>query len=203
MTEAAKCPDCRRPMRGVFARARTGYLLALDQCAQCGGIWFDRWELFPLDHEEVPRLDRIDTERLRDPVESRPLGDCPRCEVQLREFHDANLPPDAKVARCYVCEGMWLQRGQLRAVKSGPREGSKALRHAGARSRDVKPEDAMLVELAKAYSADAKWSNVKELDAATYEMEEAPPGLEDIGEAAKSTLPWIVLKVLFRMLLRR
>ncbi len=203
MTEAAKCPECRRLMRDVSARARTGYLLALDQCGECGGVWFDRWELFPLDNQEVMRLDPIDTGRLHEPVEARPVGDCPRCEVQLREFRDANLPPDAEVARCYVCEGMWLQRGQLRAVKSGPQQGSKARRRAATKPKDAKPEDAMLVELAKAYSADAKWSNVKELDAATYEMEEAPPGLEDLGDAVKSTLPWIALQVLFRLLLRR
>ena len=45
----APCPHCAVTMREVTAHARTGYGLLLDQCPRCGGIWCDRWELFPLD----------------------------------------------------------------------------------------------------------------------------------------------------------
>ncbi len=190
----AECPDCRLPMRDVSARARTGYLLALDQCERCGGVWFDRWELFPLHHAEVERLDPVDGKRLHQPAESGALGNCPRCDVGMREFRDANLPDDARIGRCHVCEGMWLQSGQLRIVKR------EAVRSTPLPS---KPEDAIVVELAKAYADDAKWSNVEQLDAATYETEEPPPDFSTIGDALKSTVPWIALQVLFRMLLRR
>ncbi len=194
MTGPASCPDCGSAMREVGARARTGYMLALDQCEACGGVWFDRWELFPLHHAEVDRLDPVDLERLRDSVAETRLGDCPRCEVGLREFRDANLPPNAVVARCHVCEGMWLQRGQLRNVKRAA---------ASQPGRPRAAEDEVLVALAQSYASDADWSNVDELDAATYESEEPLPGMGDIGDAVKSTLPWIALQVLFRMLLRR
>jgi Zn-finger nucleic acid-binding protein len=180
-------------MREVSARARTGYLLALDQCDDCGGLWFDRWELFPLHHDEVDTLDPLDVSRFEQPVELAPLGLCPRCEVALKEFRDPNLPPDAEVARCRVCEGMWLQRGQLRKVKKVP----------PAADRGARGEDEALVALARSYAHEASWSNVRELDAATYETEEPPPGLDDVGDAVKSTLPWIALQVLFRLLLRR
>lgn len=192
---AVGCPDCRQPMREVSARARTGYLLALDQCHACGGLWFDRWELFPLHHAEVGRLDPVDSERLQAAVagDDRP-GDCPRCEVRLREFRDPNLPADARVARCHVCEGMWLQRGQLRAVK----------RPAPASPASGEPsEAAALMALARAYEGEADWSRVHSLDHATYESEEPPPDFGDVAGAVKSALPWLVLQLLFRLLLRR
>ncbi len=193
MTAAPDCPDCRRTMREVGARARSGYMIALDQCGDCGGIWFDRWELFPLHHDEVARLDPVDTAQLQRPVESRRPGDCPRCEVALREFRDANLPADARVARCFVCEGMWLQRGQLGLVK----------RAANRPPRLPAEEDRELQAVIEAYDATADWSRVADLDAATHETEEAPPSIDDLGAVIKSTLPWVILQVLFRLLLRR
>jgi Zn-finger nucleic acid-binding protein len=44
-----KCPDCARPLAGVYAEANYGRVLLLDQCATkrgCGGTWFDKWELY-------------------------------------------------------------------------------------------------------------------------------------------------------------
>jgi hypothetical protein len=88
---------------------------------------------------------------------------------------------------------MWLQRGQLRKVKKAPPSAATA----------PKAEDEALVALARSYANEASWSNVKELDAATYETAEPLPGFDDVGEVVKSTLPWIVLRVLFGLLLRR
>lgn len=193
MTDAVLCPDCHKPMRPVQARARTGYLIALDQCRSCGGIWFDRWELFPLRLDEVARLDSVDTESLDKAVADGDLGRCPRCDVELSRFVDANLPADARVARCRVCEGMWLQRGQLAVVKR------RALENA-----HPKPvEDAELRYLVEKYGNQADWAQVGELDGATYEVEEAAPQLSDLGEAASSSLPWSILGFLFHLLLKR
>lgn len=177
-------------MREVAARARSGYLIALDQCADCGGIWFDRWELFPLHHAEVSRLDPVDGERLCSAVDDRRPGNCPRCGVLLREFRDVNLPADAEVARCFVCEGMWLQRGQLRRIKRRAADGeADATRAADA--------------LATAYAAEVDWSQVRDLTAAAYETEASPPRVSDLGSALRSTVPWVVLQILFRLLLRK
>ena len=193
MSGVARCPDCRVQMREVSARARTGYLLALDQCGGCGGLWFDRWELFPLHHEEVVDLDTVDLTMLDRSVGNHASGDCPRCEVGLRDFRDSNLPSDARVARCHVCEGMWLQRGQLRIVK----------RAASDNARTGPVEDAELRALVETYGDKADWARVKHLDNATYEHEEAPPRVADIGQLVESSLPWLVLHALFRLLTRR
>ena len=43
-----QCPQCDVSMRQVTARANPGSLIQLDQCAECGDIWCDKWELFPI-----------------------------------------------------------------------------------------------------------------------------------------------------------
>lgn len=40
-----RCPQCDVSMNSVAVRANPGSLIELDQCAQCGGIWCDKWEL--------------------------------------------------------------------------------------------------------------------------------------------------------------
>ncbi len=194
MTATVPCPDCGTALAAVQAKARTGYLLALDQCGRCGGVWFDRWELFPLHHEEVARLDPLDGERLASEVAETTLGSCPRCEIDLRPFRDPNVPADARIARCAVCEGMWLQRGQLSLVKAA------ALNNAQP-AKEI--EDPELRRLVSAYGDAAGWDAIHDLDAATYEVEPAPPSLGDAGEAVARSLPWVVLGSALRLLLRR
>jgi len=184
------CPHCRQPLGEVTARARSGYLLALDQCRGCGGIWFDRWELFPLDHTEVARLESVDTERLMSEQPARRgAGQCPRCAVDLRPFRDPVLPPDARVERCFVCEGMWLQRGELSRVKASKIKAPAP--PATAEARQIRA-------LAEHYGEAAKWAKVADLDAATQTLEEAPPGGPELGEALRSAAPFLILQVLLR-----
>jgi len=55
-------------MREVSARANPGTLILLDQCGRCGGVWCDRWELFPIAPEEAPRVEPLDDAPLKNPV---------------------------------------------------------------------------------------------------------------------------------------
>jgi Zn-finger nucleic acid-binding protein len=188
---AALCPHCAIAMREVSARARSGYLMVLDQCPRCGGVWCDRWELFPLAPEEAERIDRVDDALLQAPtVAPTAPGRCPRCTAALQPFHDPMLPPDVRIERCRVCDGMWMNRGELARMKrrSPP---THAL-----------PADA-LARLASAYGTASSWSKVDNLDAATYRSD--PADADDQSEAGAllwSTAPWIVLRALLRLLLR-
>ena len=58
------CPQCEVPMKPVTARANPGSLIELDQCDHCGGIWCDKWELFPIQADEAARLEPADQELL-------------------------------------------------------------------------------------------------------------------------------------------
>lgn len=186
----ALCPHCAVAMREVAARARTGYLIALDQCAQCGGVWCDRWELFPLAPEEAQRIDTVDQAQLHAPTTpTRAPGRCPRCTAALQPFRDPTLPPDARIERCRVCDGMWMNRGELaRAKQRSPP--TRAL-----------PAEA-LAHIASAYGATATWSKVANLDAATYssDRDDSDDAL-DKPSLLWSSAPWIVLRALLRLLL--
>lgn len=187
----AACPYCLVPMREVSARARTGYLVLLDQCPRCGGVWCDRWELFPLAPEEAERIDAIDETRLGGPTTPvRAPGRCPRCTAPLQMFRDPLLPSDARIERCRVCDGMWMNRGELTRAKR---------RSAPTRA----PSAAAIAQLAGSVGAACTWSKVKNLDAATYACD--PDDEDDSDDAAAlawSTAPWMILRALLRILLR-
>lgn len=107
-------------MKEVTAHANPGQLIILDQCPKCGGIWCDKWELFPIQADEASRLERADDQRLREP---QPIDDkktlyCPRCTARLLAAKDPTLPPDLQLRRCLKCDGIWLNRGQFTRFKA-------------------------------------------------------------------------------------
>lgn len=184
----APCPHCGVTMDQVTAHARSGYCLLLDQCRRCGGIWCDRWELYPLDATEAARLDPVDERRLQAATEppSAP-GRCPRCSAPLRPFRDPALPADSRIERCPVCDGMWLNRGELQRAKR------RAAGEQPARAR----------HLAGALARTAAWAQVSNLDAATYDADE-PPSDDETSWLAwlRSAAPWVAVATLVRLLLR-
>ncbi len=178
-------------MHEVTAAARTGYLIVLDQCRRCGGVWCDRWELFPLTAAAAAALDPVDAAQLAAPNEAAAQpGQCPRCAIALRPFRDPLLPPDARIERCAVCEGMWLNRGELRRVKQ--------------RSASRPPlRDEVLEQLARSVGAEAKWAKVQDvgaaLHAADHPDQEEP---DNLRSALWSTGGWAALTWLLRFVLR-
>lgn len=106
-------------MAEVTARATPGSLIQIDQCGRCGGIWCDKWELFPLDADAAQKLDPVDEGLLRDkvPLTKKTLY-CPRCADELAVFADPILPKEIKLQRCRHCDGLWLNRGQFRRYKN-------------------------------------------------------------------------------------
>jgi Zn-finger nucleic acid-binding protein len=110
-------------MNRVTARADPGTLIQLDQCRKCGGIWCDKWELFPIDPDEAERVDRVDEALLTAPVKSRQRAlYCPRCTAPLQECKDPALPADLLFERCLRCEGIWLNRGEMTRYKAHQRK---------------------------------------------------------------------------------
>lgn len=113
-----RCPQCDVPMSEAVARANPGSLIQLDQCRRCGGIWCDKWELFPIDADEAERLDALDEKLLAAPTEqvSKTLY-CPRCTGKLARLKEPLLPPEIVLQRCSRCDGIWLNRGQMTRYK--------------------------------------------------------------------------------------
>jgi Zn-finger nucleic acid-binding protein len=110
-------------MNAVTARANPGSLIELDQCPRCGGIWCDKWELFPIRPDEAAKLEPVDQALLRAPTPGmkRTLY-CPRCTAQLVIPRNPMLGPDLQFRRCPKCDGIWLNRGQLTRYKMRQRQ---------------------------------------------------------------------------------
>ena len=182
------CPHCESALREVGARARSGYLLALDQCEKCGGIWCDRWELFPIAPSEAARLDPVDDDHLRTPVPiPEAPGRCPRCAVALYRFRDPLLPPDACIERCRVCEGMWLNRGELSRVKQRA-------------ASNERPRAADVDRIVEAYGRKAAWSKVDDITPAMLPADDE----DDVALRPLSwpSTAWLIVRSLLQLLLR-
>jgi Zn-finger nucleic acid-binding protein len=117
--EVVRCPQCEIPMKPVTARANPGSLIELDQCGQCGGIWCDKWELFPIEGDEAARLEPADEELLRVPLAlMKKVLFCPRCTARMSAIKEPSLGADVQFQRCFKCDAIWLNRGQFTRYKN-------------------------------------------------------------------------------------
>lgn len=111
--ETYRCPNDDGVLRRVSALSRLGQTIAIDQCDRCGGIWFDRFELFQVDEKEAVRLDSVDSQTLSYPIGEHKQPLCPKCGQPLTVFRDPNIPANIQILICSGCEGLWLNHGAL------------------------------------------------------------------------------------------
>jgi Zn-finger nucleic acid-binding protein len=174
----------------VTTRATPGTLIQLDQCRQCGGIWCDKWELFPLDAEEAATLDPVDEGLLRDPAQpAKKTLYCPRCADELAIFADPILPKDIELRRCRHCDGLWLNRGQFRRYKEY-QKGTRLKRMSGAKA---------VAKLPEVYADPKSWIVTGTNGIFAYPR--PPEESEDAVERSAKGAAKLVLQSLARMLL--
>jgi uncharacterized protein len=124
------CPACGEPMtRQDFAK------VAVDHCLTgCRGIWFDRGELQKLDHQLKGMSPALrDALSGTPPVEPRGPIDCPHCREQMDQL-EYEAQTTVTVDRCRSCEGIFLDAGELGAIRNRPLTGTE-LKRARIRSR--------------------------------------------------------------------
>ena len=196
------CPECGNSLKEVYAEANYGRVRLLDQCERCGGIWFDCWELYHLKDAEAKRLDIVNQNSL---LTENPTiqgsGLCPKCSnMSLMEFPDPNLPADSKIDRCPKCNGLWLNRGELKKYKEDkikkrsrlePAEGPKGI-------QDVLSVDSQV----------AKWETISHLTSALKarpEQDANAPVSEDMAfdrkQLTKDAL-FLILQMLFKIVFK-
>jgi len=117
MTDATRCPSCgERMTEESFGDAR------VDVCANsCHGIWFEWDELPRVDQRGKgagPALKRALLAEPRDIEDDRVL-DCPECGVEL-EAGPYELAPTVRVDQCADCGGVFLDAGELAALRQRP-----------------------------------------------------------------------------------
>ncbi|MCK4781878.1 zf-TFIIB domain-containing protein [Candidatus Parcubacteria bacterium] len=121
-----KCPDCGTKLNKVYTKSEYGTAIELNQCPSCGGIWFDKWELYPLSREKAKHIDKLNLGKLhhRNPVK-QDVKLCPLCKQKLEVFKDPNLPKDFEIERCLKCGGLWLNQGETIKYKKYQEEKRK------------------------------------------------------------------------------
>jgi Zn-finger nucleic acid-binding protein len=109
-----RCPNDNTEMEQVKAESFYGQTVILDQCPECGGIWFDELELYAPKQGEADRIELLDVPSLTSPsaLQSESLV-CPRGHNSLIRFVDPFFPKDLILARCQTCNGYWLNRGEF------------------------------------------------------------------------------------------
>jgi predicted Zn finger-like uncharacterized protein len=196
---ALTCPQCAAPMKEVRAEAKTGYMVLLDQCSQCGGIWCDRWELYPVTEAAAARIDAADKEALH---QATPPADerlkCPRCRARMFRFRDRTLPADARIERCPNCDGMWLNRGELRRFKE---RGTLAAGDAPAHPPHGTASEREVDRLAHRALDPKSWPTISTLGDAFDASREEDADAGEAREEPKSGALWLIARTALRLLL--
>lgn len=185
-----RCPHCKREMNEVTVQANPGQLIVLDQCGQCGGIWCDKWELFPVDPDEVTRIDPLNQALLKDPttLTHKPLY-CPRCTAELHIFAEPILPKDIQLQRCNRCDGIWLNRGQFSRYKEYQKQ---------TRAKRLGPQ-ALIKKLPSVYQNPKSWVVTGTQGIYAYPRGEQEP--DDVVKKSLTAAAQVILQSLLRLVI--
>lgn len=117
--EGYTCPACNKPLETV-----TICDTELEACLNgCGGVWFDAAELFRLDEqgegEDDPVLQKLLSFNTPRDTENRDKITCLKCGIKMRR-REHREGSGIFVDECYGCGGLWLDGGELKAVRENP-----------------------------------------------------------------------------------
>ncbi|MFA6097872.1 MAG: zf-TFIIB domain-containing protein [Candidatus Paceibacterota bacterium] len=143
-----KCPDCGKDLHEVAAEGQYGIKIRLDQCFDCGGIWFDSLELYPLPKEEIEKIENLKLDKLQ---ENSFLGNgkkaCPKCGIGLERLKDFNFPEELEVEQCKKCGGIWMNRGEAMEFKKWQEEKKKSIENPSKKDQEFNDNIKELLEL--------------------------------------------------------
>lgn len=112
------CSNCGVDFKEVKTNSLdTGFVIKLDQCPKCGGIWFDKYELFQIPLKDAKEVDKLNKSLLRRSLYLKSKLYCPRDSSKLLQYKDYNIPSDLQIDRCKKCGGIWLNMGELSEFK--------------------------------------------------------------------------------------
>jgi len=157
-----KCPNDNAELYQVKIESHYGQPILLEQCKECGGIWFDETELFSARNGEAEKIEVFDSKSLWTPtnMERRVLR-CPLDESELFRFRDRYFLKGIILERCPSCNGIWLNRGDFTKFQKA-RQQLKRPKEKG--SEDKKLEEDIKSILA-AHDAEAANNTLEKLGA--------------------------------------
>jgi len=112
------CPNCGIGFKKIKTESlNPGFAVRLDQCPNCGGIWFDQFELYQIPSGEANKIDKLNKTLLAKSIAVKEELHCPRDKEVLSRLKDLNIPQDVFIMRCSKCGGNWLNKGELTEYK--------------------------------------------------------------------------------------
>jgi len=119
VNRATLCPGDDQAMQSVTIESHYARPIVLEQCVECGGIWFDESELFRAKQGEAAKLEGLKGQSLRSTTYvEKPVLHCPRDGSRLYRFEDRYFPDGIILERCRECGGIWLNRGDFGRFQS-------------------------------------------------------------------------------------
>jgi uncharacterized protein len=111
-----KCPACGHDLK----EKKVSPQLTVDVCeGGCGGIWFDNYELAKLDEKREALGDALlHIPRNASPPAGAQRRSCPRCSGIKMMRHPYALGVKIEIDRCGNCNGIWLDAGELAAIRN-------------------------------------------------------------------------------------
>lgn len=87
----------------------------IDRCTNCGGLWFDEFELADL--KEMKGSEKIDTGHADKSMQhSQARLNCPKCNTPMLRMVDAQQP-HIWYETCGECGGSFFDAGEFRDLK--------------------------------------------------------------------------------------
>jgi Zn-finger nucleic acid-binding protein len=109
-----KCPNDNTEMSQVKIESHYGQPIVLEQCKECGGIWFDETKLFRARNGESEKIEMFDSKSLWTPTNmANQIRRCPLDQSVLIRFKDRYSLKGIILERCRSCNGIWLNRGDF------------------------------------------------------------------------------------------
>ncbi len=155
-----KCPNDNTEMYRVKIESHYGQPILLEQCKECGGIWFDETELFSARHGEAEKIEVLDSKSLWNPtnVKKRVLR-CPLDQSELFRFKDRYFLKGIILERCPSCSGIWLNRGDFTKLQQARQE----LRRPKERSSEDKKLEGDIEHILSVHHAEAPSNTLEKL----------------------------------------
>jgi len=200
------CPADDQAMRSVKIESHYAQPVVLEQCVECGGIWFDESELFRARQGESVKLESLDARNLRSKTYvEKPVLHCPREWSRLYRFEDRYFPEGIILERCRECNGIWLNRGDFVRFQTA----RDRLKYGDKQSVSREVTDAGIKRILDSYATGSNTDVLQRigaflstpLDRSTLRPSGADDNLGPAGSAAEMAIS--VLMLIFRLLVFR
>ncbi len=117
-----KCPECKEDLEQALF-----YEVKVDYCPLCLGVFFEREELDLIKDNKDKLLRWKDLKIFEEDLLSEAkvsYKSCPHCRLNLYQVlypaevltSERELKENISLEVCKVCQGMWLERGEFKAL---------------------------------------------------------------------------------------